>query len=158
MNAIYVLLTEASTSPAIRSAIPLKMADQELLLAFRRRLRRKAILTVIAAHAQLPEAPDVNRLYELQERNVLAWVVWRTADGPWLYDEEIGALVTTTLDVALGFIEAAREGEKCSHTSTSVPGQPARRVTWLGIFMRRHQTSIDSSLCCFCVTALVEQP
>jgi hypothetical protein len=109
------------------------MADQELLLAFRRRLRRKAILTVIAAHAQLPEAPDVNRLYELQERNVLTWVVWRTADGPWLYDEEIGALVTTTLDVALGFIEAARESEKCSHTSTSVPGQPARRVTWLGI-------------------------
>jgi hypothetical protein len=79
-----------------------------MLLAFRQRLRRKAIWAVVTtAHAQLPEALDVYRPYEVPERAVPTWIVWRTPDGVWLYNEEVGARGLPTLSLALEFIEVA---------------------------------------------------
>ena len=119
---------ETLTSPAIRSAIPFTMADQEVLLAFRRRLRRKVIWAVVTtAHAQLPEALDIYRPYEVPEHAVPTWIVWRTPDGAWLYDQEIGALGTPTLGLALEFIEVAGGWQSGSYEGN--PGAAPSRIS-----------------------------
>jgi hypothetical protein len=95
------------------SPLPFTMADHGALLAFRRRLRRKAVWVVVTpTHSELPEAVEVYRPFEVPERAIASWTLWRSAAGVWLYDKVAGPLgEPTTMDEALEIVEAILKTE-----------------------------------------------
>jgi hypothetical protein len=104
-----------AASPFGKSISPLAftMADHDVLVAFRRKLRRKAIWVVVTpSHAELPEAVEIYRPYEVPERALPSWTLWRSAAGVWLYDRDTGPLgEPTSLGEAIEIVEAILKTE-----------------------------------------------
>jgi hypothetical protein len=95
------------------SGLPFTMADHEALQVFRRKLRRKAIWAIVTPrHHDLPEVLEVYRPYEVPDLVAPSWMLWRTAAGVWLHDQETGPLgEVTTLVEALEVVEAILKTE-----------------------------------------------
>ncbi|HEY7576345.1 MAG TPA: hypothetical protein VH855_02020 [Acetobacteraceae bacterium] len=93
--------------PAV-DAVPFSTADHLAILAFRRKLRRKAIWVVVSPeHGASPEAIEVYRPFEVPGRAGASWLLWRANACVWVYDKETGIIGSpATIDEALEVVEA----------------------------------------------------
>jgi hypothetical protein len=84
------------------------MADHLAILAFRRKLRRKAIWVVVSPdHNESPETVEVYRPYEVPGRVGASWLLWRSNACVSVYDKEAGMVgAPATIDEALEIVEA----------------------------------------------------
>ncbi len=93
--------------PAV-DAVPFTMADHLAILAFRRKLRRKAIWVVVSPeHGASPEAIEIYRPFEVPGRAQPSWVLWCANACVWVYDKETGTVGNpATIEEALEIVEA----------------------------------------------------
>jgi hypothetical protein len=94
-------------------AVPFTTPDHLAILAFRRKLRRKATWVVVSPeHGESPEAVEVYRPYEVPGRVEASWLLWRGNTCVWVYDKEVGILGNPdTVEEALEIIAAILKTE-----------------------------------------------
>ena len=104
------------------------MADHLAILAFRRKLRRRAIWVVVSPeHGESPEAVEIYRPYEVPGRIGASWLVWRSDTCVCVYDKEAGMVgPSATVEEALEIVEAILKLE-IRKAIRSIP--PAMRPT-----------------------------
>jgi hypothetical protein len=84
------------------------MADHLAILAFRRKLRRKAVWVVVSPeHGTSTETVEVYRPFEVPGRVGASWLLWRANACVWVYDKETGLIGSpATIEEALEVVEA----------------------------------------------------
>ena len=102
-------------SPFCRSvkSIAFTMAEHDTLLEFRRKLRRRAIWTVVGSeHPEFLETVEVYLPYRIPGEAAPSWTLWRSEAGVWLIDKDFGLIEgPVSLAEALEIIQAILKTE-----------------------------------------------